>query len=50
MRGSLPWQGVKVQEKKEKYELIKQRKLETPLTELCKDMPEEFAQFIEIVR
>lgn len=42
MRGSLPWQGVKVQDKKEKYETIKKRKLETPLTELCEGMPSEF--------
>jgi hypothetical protein len=50
MRGSLPWQGVKVQDKKEKYEMIKQRKLKTPLSELCKGMPSEFCEFVETIR
>ena len=28
LRGNLPWQGVKVADKKAKYEMIKQKKTE----------------------
>ena len=31
LRGNLPWQGVKVADKKEKYEIIKERKVSMSL-------------------
>jgi serine/threonine protein kinase len=46
LRGSLPWQGLKAKTKKEKYEQIKDKKLNTSLEELCVGFPEEFAQFM----
>jgi hypothetical protein len=50
MRGNLPWQGVKVQDKKEKYEMIKQKKTDIPLEELCTGIPKQFVEFMEMCR
>ena len=41
--GSLPWQGLRAKAKKEKYDMIKEKKVETSIEELCKGLPEEFA-------
>lgn len=52
-RGSLPWQGLRVDKKaktKEKRELIKEKKETTPVQELCEGLPEEFATYIEYTR
>ena len=38
-RGSLPWQGLKAATKKQKYEKISEKKLSTPVEELCKGAP-----------
>lgn len=38
-RGSLPWQGLKAQTKKQKYERISEKKLSTPIEVLCKGFP-----------
>lgn len=35
-RGSLPWQGLKAATKRQKYERISEKKMSTPLEELCK--------------
>lgn len=35
-RGSLPWQGLKAATKRQKYELISEKKLSTSIEELCK--------------
>jgi hypothetical protein len=43
MKGSLPWQGIRAKEKKEKYEKIKEKKLNTSEEELCEGLPSEFA-------
>ena len=50
LRGNLPWQGVKVADKKAKYEKIKKMKTEMTLEKLCEDLPEEFVIFMERVR
>ena len=50
LRGNLPWQGVKIADKKEKYEIIKEKKQEMPLEELCKGMPNQFIEYMEMVR
>lgn len=38
-RGSLPWQGLKAQTKKQKYERISEKKISTPIEVLCKGYP-----------
>lgn len=50
LRGSLPWQGLKVYGKEDKYQKILQKKKETAVEELCKGFPEEFAQLINNVK
>jgi casein kinase 1 len=51
-RGSLPWQGVKLTDKKLKYEMIRDRKLDWGLKRLCEDsgLPSEFVIYMEQVR
>lgn len=46
-RGSLPWQGLRAQTKKEKYEIIKEKKVTTSVESLCKGFPQEFADYLE---
>ena len=41
-RGSLPWQGLKAATKKQKYERISEKKMSTPVDELCKGHPSKF--------
>lgn len=36
IKGGLPWQGVKAKTRTEKYEIIKEMKLKTPIEELVK--------------
>lgn len=36
IKGGLPWQGVKAKTRTEKYEIIKDMKLKTPIEELVK--------------
>jgi len=50
MRGNLPWQGVRVVDKKEKYELIKSKKTDIPLETLCEGLPEEFVTYMRQCR
>ena len=50
LRGSLPWQGMRANTKKKKYEMILERKMTTSLEVLCKDVPKEFAMYLESVR
>lgn len=38
-RGSLPWQGLKAATKRQKYERISEKKMGTPIEELCKGYP-----------
>lgn len=49
-RGSLPWQGLKGQVKKQKYEKISDKKMSTPVETLCKGFPSEFATFLNYAR
>merc|ERR1712187_604604 len=48
--GGLPWQGLKANFKKEKYEKIMAKKLSTPLEVLCQNLPEEFATYLRYCR
>lgn len=49
-RGSLPWQGVKAKTKKQKYEIILEKKISTSVELLCQGFPVEFQLYFEHVR
>eukprot|EP00455_Lapot_gusevi_P030472 TRINITY_DN327_c0_g1_i2.p1 TRINITY_DN327_c0_g1~~TRINITY_DN327_c0_g1_i2.p1 ORF type:complete len:446 (-),score=72.70 TRINITY_DN327_c0_g1_i2:653-1990(-) len=49
-RGSLPWQGLKAQTKKGKYDKISEKKMATPIELLCKNYPVEFANYLNYCR
>lgn len=49
-RGSLPWQGLKANTKKEKYNKIAEKKLSTPIEHLCRNFPTEFSTYLNYVR
>ncbi|CAA6666131.1 unnamed protein product [Spirodela intermedia] len=50
LRGSLPWQGLKAGNKKQKYEKISERKVSTPFDVLCRGYPAEFASYFHYCR
>jgi hypothetical protein len=50
LRGSLPWQGLKVYGKEDKYQKILTKKKDTPVEELCKGFPSEFSDFLVHVK
>ncbi|CAG9865319.1 unnamed protein product [Phyllotreta striolata] len=49
-RGSLPWQGLKAANKRQKYERISEKKMSTPIEELCKGYPIEFPTYLNYCR
>jgi len=49
-RGQLPWQGLKANTKKEKYNRIAEKKMSTPVEILCKHFPTEFATYLNYCR
>jgi len=49
-RGSLPWQGLVARTKKEKYDKISAKKMMTPVEVLTKNMPIEFAMYLNYCR
>lgn len=46
----MPWQGLPGKNKNDKYNAIKKKKLETPLEELCKGLPNEFFEYMTYCR
>lgn len=50
LRGSLPWQNLRANNKKEKYERIMEKKLSTPIDYLCKGLPTEFVTYLTYCR
>ena len=50
LKGSLPWQGMVINNPKKKYDKIKKLKLETKLTDLCNGLPIEMVKFIQYAR
>lgn len=50
LKGSLPWQGLKATSRKDKYDLIQERKHSTSLENLCKSCPVEFYVYMKYCR
>jgi casein kinase 1 len=52
LRRSLPWQGLQTagMTKKQKYDAIMEKKMNTPLEELCAGFPKEFQNYIMYCR
>ena len=50
LRGSLPWQGLKIKAKEDRYKRILDKKKETTSEELCKDFPEEFKYYMDYTK
>jgi len=50
LRGRLPWQGLKAATKKQKYDLIQEKKTITSTDLLCRGFPNEFGIFLNYCR
>ncbi|GAA0173599.1 non-receptor serine/threonine protein kinase [Lithospermum erythrorhizon] len=50
LRGSLPWQGLKAGNKKQKYDKISEKKVSTSIEALCRSYPAEFASYFHYCR
>ena len=50
LRGELPWQGLKVKSKEDRYKKILEKKKETSSQELCDGYPEEFYKYVEYTK
>ena len=50
LRGRLPWQGIPVKNKEERYRKIMEKKIATSAEELCQGFPEEFMNYINYTR
>lgn len=50
LRGSLPWQGLKADNKDDKYKVICDKKQKTSLEALCKGVPVEFVQYLSTIK
>jgi len=50
LRGSLPWQGLKLKTGENRYKKILEVKSKFKIEELCKDFPNEFAEYINYTR
>ena len=46
LKGKLPWQGLKANDKRTKYGLILETKLKTTIAVLCEGLPKEFGDFL----
>ncbi|KAK8889427.1 Casein kinase I isoform epsilon [Tritrichomonas musculus] len=50
LQSSLPWQGIKAENRKERYEKIMEKKMTTQVDVLCEGIPLEFATFLSEVK
>lgn len=50
LRGSLPWQGLRAHNRKEKYDKIMQSKMETSNSTLCQGQSPEFTTYMNYCR
>ena len=50
LRGKLPWQGLHVKNKEDRYHRIMEIKIETKPHQLCKGFPIQFEQYVDYTR
>jgi len=50
IKGRLPWQGLQVKTKEERYKKILKKKIEISPEELCENLPQEFEKYIDYTR
>ena len=50
LRGRLPWQGIPVRNKEERYRKIMEKKIATTAEDLCKGFPRQFTDYINYTR
>lgn len=50
MKGSLPWQGLRGENRKARYDAISEKKISTPVEVLCSGIPIEFCTFLSEAR
>ena len=50
LKGNLPWQGLKINRRDDRYRKIYEKKKETTAEELCKGFPKEFCEFVKYTR
>ncbi|KAL7320089.1 Palmitoylated plasma membrane-bound casein kinase [Mucor circinelloides] len=50
LRGSLPWQGMRAQTNKQKYEKIGEKKQATGIRSLCEGYPNQFVKYLQYSR
>lgn len=50
LRGNLPWQGLPIKNKEDRYLKIMEKKKETSSTELCKGFSQNFGDFVDYTR
>ena len=50
LRGRLPWQGIPVKNKEDRYRKIMEKKIATSAEELCQGFPNEFAEYVNYTR
>ena len=50
LRGKLPWQGLHMKKKEDRYHKIMEIKIMTKPSELCEGFPKEFEEYVEYTR
>ena len=50
LRGKLPWQGIPVKNKEDRYRKIMEKKIATSPEELCRGYPDQFTEYIKYTR
>ena len=50
LKGELPWQGLRARNKDDKYQKIKECKVNSPIESLCLGYPEEMATYMNYCR
>jgi len=50
IKGSLPWQGIKIKNKEEKMKKIMEYKMSTLIENLCKGLPIEFVEIFNLIK
>ena len=50
LRGKLPWQGIPVKNKEDRYRKIMEKKIATSAEELCRGFPKEFTEYVNYTR